>query len=225
MEKRFPILLLILAALLSGCGTKENPLVGAYSLEGTEYSVYVFLEDGTGARTEYQSPGSDKSTQRAFSYSAESGSLILRFPDGSQETYRYTLGENRLLLTSEADALLLTRMGGNKPASASEVWKGYWPLFMMTAVALFFQHLVMPYTPRFHPPLDDMPELCFPTFSRGQLMQYLIQVPTLPVILLGCVWLSASLGVSKEIAIALASILTGLWGLLPPQLARKIDGW
>lgn len=225
MDKRCSILLLLLAALLSGCGAKENPLVGAYSLEGTESGVYVFLEDGTGARTEYPYPASDESIQHTFSYFADSGRLILRFSDGSQETYQYTLGENRLLLTSDADALLLTRIGDNKPASAPEVWKDYWSLFMMTAVALFFQHLVMPYTPRFHPPLDDMPELCFPTFSRGQLMQYLVQVPTLPAILLGCVWLSACLGVSKEIAIALASILTGLWGLLPPQLARKIDGW
>lgn len=153
------------------------------------------------------------------------GVLTLDFADGTVEVYSYSLSEHHLFLTGSAGSLLLTRIGEDRPASASEIWKGYWPLFGMTAVALFFIHLTMPYTHRFHPPLDNMPELCFPTFSKGQLIQYLIQVPTLPAILLGGAWLGACTGVPKECAIGLSCALTGLWGLLPPELARRIDGW
>ncbi len=226
MRSRFLIVSLFLALLLTGCrAQKRDPVIGAYSPEDGTGGVYLFLEDGTGARTEYPEPHSDQSTQRPFTYALNSGVLTLRFADGTSEAYRYSLSERHLFLTGSAGSLLLTRLGEERPVSASDVWKDYWSLFGITAAALMFIHLTMPYTPRFHPPLDDMPELCFPTFSKGQLIQYLIQVPTLPAIILGCAWLSVCLGMSKELAIALGSGLTGVWGLLPPNLARRIDGW
>lgn len=226
MRRWFPLFLFLLAWLHTGCtADSADPIAGAYSPADGTAGVYLFLADGTGARTEHPVPGSDETKQHPFTYSAASGVLTLRFPDGSSTAYRYTLSDNHLYLTSDTESLLLDRLGENRTASASEIWKGYWPLFGMTAVALFFIHLTMPYTHKFHPPLDDMPELCFPTFSKGQLIQYLIQVPTFPAILLGGVWLGACTGVPKEFAIAFACVLMGLWGLLPPELARRIDGW
>ena len=226
MRSRFLIFSLFFVLLFVGCtAQKRDPIVGAYSPEDGTDGVYLFLEDGTGARREYPEPRSGQSTQRPFTYTMDPGLLTLDFADGTVEVYSYSLSEHHLFLTGSAGSLLLTRIGEDRPASASEIWKDYWPLFVMTAAALFFIHLTMPYTPRFHPPLDNMPELCFPTFSKGQLIQYLIQVPTFPAILLGGVWLGACTGVPKEFAIGFSCLLTGLWGLLPPELARRIDGW
>lgn len=226
MRSRFLIFSLFFVLLFAGCtAQKRDPIVGAYSPEDGTDGVYLFLEDGTGARTEYPEPRSGQSTQRPFTYTMDPGALTLDFADGTVEVYSYSLSEHHLFLTGSAGSLLLTRIGEDWPASASEIWKDYWPLFGMTAAALFFIHLTMPYTHRFHPPLDNMPELCFPTFSKGQLIQYLIQVPTFPAILLGGIWLGACTGVPKEFAIGFSCVLTGLWGLLPPELARRIDGW
>lgn len=226
MRSRFLIFSLFFVLLFVGCtAQKRDPIVGAYSPEDGTDGVYLFLEDGTGARTEYPEPRSGQSTQRPFTYTMDPGVLTLDFADGTVEVYSYSLSEHHLFLTGSTGSLLLTRIGEDRPASASEIWNGYWPLFGMTAVALFFIHLTMPYTHRFHPPLDNMPELCFPTFSKGQLIQYLIQVPTFPAILLGGAWLGACTGVPKEFAIGFGCALTGLWGLLPPELARRIDGW
>ena len=59
MRSRFLIFSLFFVLLFVGCtAQKRDPIVGAYSPEDGTDGVYLFLEDGTGARTEYPEPRS-----------------------------------------------------------------------------------------------------------------------------------------------------------------------
>ena len=88
MRSRFLIFSLFFVLLFVGCtAQKRDPIVGAYSPEDGTDGVYLFLEDGTGARTEYPEPRSGQSTQRPFTYTMDPGVLTLDFADGTVEVY------------------------------------------------------------------------------------------------------------------------------------------
>ena len=112
MRSRFLIFSLFFVLLFVGCtAQKRDPIVGAYSPEDGTDGVYLFLEDGTGARTEYPEPRSGQSIQRPFTYTMDPGVLTLDFADGTVEVYSYSLSEHHLFLTGSAGSLLLTRIG------------------------------------------------------------------------------------------------------------------
>ena len=53
---------------------------------------------------------------------------------------------------------------------------------IITAVVLYIKHLLYPYDFREKFPYDDPPPKFFGSFSLGELVQYIIQVLTLPII-------------------------------------------
>lgn len=95
----------------------------------------------------------------------------------------------------------------------------------IAAVVLFIIHLVMPYHPRERYPRDDPPPRFFASFSLGELIQYVIQVLTFPLILFASAFIEMSFDLSSEVGAVILFILCVLWWFLPRNLARKIDGW
>lgn len=90
-----------------------------------------------------------------------------------------------------------------------------------TAIALFIIHLLMPYSPLEKFPHDSPPPKLLGPFSMGQLVQYIIQTLTLPLILIGMVFLK----LPDTVSCVIGFILTGIWWVFPRYLSRKIDKW
>ena len=94
-------------------------------------------------------------------------------------------------------------------------------LIVITAVVLYIMHRLFPYDYREKFPYDNPPPKFLGTFSLGELLQYIIQVLTFPIILFAVIPLNF-LGKAKYIVVM---ILLCIWWGGPRMLARKIDGW
>ena len=92
---------------------------------------------------------------------------------------------------------------------------------IITAIPLYIKHLIYPYDFRKKFPYDDPPPKFFGSFSLGELIQFIIQIFTLPLIGFSAVPLQF-LGRAADVILM---ILVILWGFIPSALARKIDGW
>ena len=92
---------------------------------------------------------------------------------------------------------------------------------IITAVVLYIKHLLYPYDFREKFPYDDPPPKFFGSFSLGELVQYIIQVLTLPIIGFAMIPLQF-LG---KVADVILIILLVMWWFIPTGLARKIDDW
>lgn len=92
---------------------------------------------------------------------------------------------------------------------------------IITAVVLYIKHLLYPYDFREKFPYDDPPPKFFGSFSLGELVQYIIQVLTLPIIGFAMIPLQFLGKVADVILIIL--LVSG--GLYQQDLLRKIDGW
>ena len=97
----------------------------------------------------------------------------------------------------------------------------YPELIVITAVVLYIMHRLFPYDYREKFPYDNPPPKFLGTFSLGELLQYIIQVLTFPIILFAVIPLNF-LGKAKYIVVM---ILLCIWWGGPRMLARKIDGW
>lgn len=99
----------------------------------------------------------------------------------------------------------------------------------ITAAALFIIHLLMPHDPREDFPFDDPPPKFFCTFSLGELVQYIIQVLTFPLIMFAVGYFTlpeySSLSLPENLVYVIGFIILGIWWFVPSDLARKIDGW
>lgn len=105
-------------------------------------------------------------------------------------------------------------------------WLKMYPKWALIAAAvLFFIHLVMPYHPREKYPRDDPPPRFFTTFSLGELVQYVIQVLTFPLVLFAGAFVELRFDLTEGIDAVVLLILFVLWWFVPRDLARKIDGW
>ena len=71
-------------------------------------------------------------------------------------------------------------MGGNNEIEIYKVLPGN--VLIITAVVLYIKHLLYPYDFREKFPYDDPPPKFFGSFSLGELVQYIIQILTLPII-------------------------------------------
>lgn len=99
--------------------------------------------------------------------------------------------------------------------------KFYPECVIITAVVLYTKHLLYPYDFREKFPYDDPPPKFFGSFSLGELVQYIIQVLTLPIIGFAMIPLQF-LG---KVADVILIILLVMWWFIPTGLARKIDDW
>ena len=97
----------------------------------------------------------------------------------------------------------------------------YMEWVIITAVPLYILHLFYPYSYREGFPYDDPPPKFLGSFSLGQLVQFIIQIFTLPLILFAALPLQF-LGKAAEVVLM---ILVLIWGFGPRVLSRKIDGW
>lgn len=95
----------------------------------------------------------------------------------------------------------------------------------IAALALLIIHFIMPYHPREKYPRDDPPPKFFASFSLGELIQYVIQVLTFPIVLFASAFVVVELGFSNEAGAVAFFILAIIWWFIPRNLARKIDGW
>lgn len=112
-------------------------------------------------------------------------------------------------------------LGTDADMIIKELMKIYPEGVAITAIVLFVMHLIHPYIYIEKFPYDDpLPKFLGP-FSLGELMQYIIQVLTFPIILFAVIPLK-SLGKVRYIVIM---ILLCIWWGGPRMLARKIDGW
>ena len=102
-----------------------------------------------------------------------------------------------------------------------ELMKIYPEGVAITAIVLFVMHLIHPYTYIEKFPYDDSPPKFLGSFSLGELMQYIIQVLTFPIILFAVIPLNF-LGKVRYIVVM---ILLCIWWGVPRMLARKIDDW
>ena len=101
-----------------------------------------------------------------------------------------------------------------------------YPAWMcIAAVVLLIMHFVMPYHPRERYPRDDPPQRFFASFSLGELIQYVIQVLTFPLILFSSAFIDLRFGLPSEVGAVILFVLAVLWWFLPRNLARRIDGW
>ena len=91
-----------------------------------------------------------------------------------------------------------------------------------TAIALYVLHRFMPYSFRGKFP-DDPPPKFIGSFSLGQLVQYIIQVLSFPIVLAVAAWISLS--VPGKVGEVISIILVGIWGIVPRVLSKEIDGW
>ncbi len=91
----------------------------------------------------------------------------------------------------------------------------------ITAVALLIKHLLLPYHYREKFPYDDPPPKFLGPFSLGELVQYIIQVLSFPLIAFFVVFLELPDNSDGVIF----CILLFVWWVAPKALAQKIDGW
>lgn len=95
----------------------------------------------------------------------------------------------------------------------------------IAAVVLLIIHFAMPYHPREKFPVDDPPPKLIATFSLGQLIQFVIQVLTFPLILFASAFVVINFKLPSEVGAVVFFALAILWWFLPRNLARKIDRW
>ncbi len=95
----------------------------------------------------------------------------------------------------------------------------------IAAAALLIKHLLMPYHPREHFPVDDPPPKFFGPFSLGELIQFVIQVLTFPITGFIAAFLNIFLGVPEDVGVYAFFALLVLWWFFPKNLAKRIDGW
>ena len=226
MKRRFFVFLWLLLFLLAGCGKEQkDPLVGEWLHQENSEGYYTFREDGTGQRITYPEPRDVHGLYRDFTYEKKGDQLLLRYADGENRTLTYGVSGDTLVLLDGMRDESFTRILVDNPLTLKEIMSQYWYWFFITMVPLYFMHLVMPYSYRYRPKPEDWPERVFGTFSRGQLVQYVIQVTTMPLIILLAMVLHEIAGLSAEVSGLLASPLVFLWGLGSMELSRKIDGW
>ena len=99
--------------------------------------------------------------------------------------------------------------------------KFYPECVIITAVVLYIKHLLYPYDFREKFPYDDPPPKFFGSFSLGELVQYISQILTLPIIGFAMIPLQF---LGKVVDVILIILLV-MWWFIPTGLARKIDDW
>lgn len=96
---------------------------------------------------------------------------------------------------------------------------------LITAIPLYIIHIIKPYSHLDKFPYDDPPPKFLGTFSLGQLIQYIIQILSFPVILFIAAAMQLFLKLSENIQTLIFLILGIIWWAIPKWLARQIDGW
>lgn len=96
---------------------------------------------------------------------------------------------------------------------------------LITAIPLYIIHIIKPYSHHDKFPYDDPPPRFLGTFSLGQLVQYIIQILSFPVILFIEAALNLFLKLSENMQTLIFLILGIIWWAIPKWLARQIDGW
>ena len=96
---------------------------------------------------------------------------------------------------------------------------------LITAVSLYIIHIIKPYGPHDDFPYDDPPPKFLGTFSSGQLIQYIIQVLTLPIMLFIVAALNLFSKLPETVQTLIFLILGIIWVAIPKWLSRQIDGW
>ena len=96
---------------------------------------------------------------------------------------------------------------------------------LITAVPLYIIHIIKPYSHHDKFPYDDPPPKFLGTFSLGQLIQYIIQVLSFPMILFIAAALKLFSKFSENIQFLIFLFLGIIWCAIPKWLARQIDGW
>ena len=92
---------------------------------------------------------------------------------------------------------------------------------LITAIPLYIIHIIKPYSHHDKFPYDDPPPRFLGTFSLGQLVQYIIQILSFPMIL----FIVTALKFPENVQTLIFFILGIIWMAIPRWLSRKIDGW
>ena len=94
----------------------------------------------------------------------------------------------------------------------------------IAAAVLFIIHLIKPYGPGEKAARENPPPKFFASFSLSQLIEYIINVLTFPIVLFAGFFVISYTN-SRYAGGIVFFLLLIPWWLLPRKLARKIDGW